>query len=182
MSKSTTDPRNAHSTDPALPGRIGADDGASGAPRAGPPVRGRRDDAKAGTRESHGSLASGGGYLGMLHRFVRDTRPDLSESETVREVQRLYWGEREGPAHRTNSVNASGSLNARYASRDATGADHLRHEPPWMAGATPVLFDVARAVRGSDSSDAHGGARVDAGSRRAPARAERARDRGAAWA
>ena len=97
MSKSTTDPRNAHSTDPALPGRTGADDGASGAPRAGPPVRGRHDDATAGTRESHGSLASGGGYLGMLHRFVRDTRPELSESETVREVQRLYWGEREGP-------------------------------------------------------------------------------------
>ena len=50
----------------------------------------------------------------------------------------------------------------------------------WMAGATPVLFDVARAVRGSDAGDAHGGARIDAGSRRAPARAKRARDRGAA--
>ena len=98
MSKSTTDPRNAHSTGPAPPGRTGADAGASGAPRAGPPVLGRRDDAMAGARESHGSLASEGvGYLGMLHRFVRDTRPELSESETVREVRRMYWGEREGP-------------------------------------------------------------------------------------
>ena len=51
----------------------------------------------------------------------------------------------------TNGVNASGSLDTRYASRDATGADHVRYEPPWMAGATPVLFDVARAVRGSDA-------------------------------
>ena len=48
------------------------------------------------THESHGSSASEGGYLGVLHRFVRDTRPELSESETVREVRRLYWGEREG--------------------------------------------------------------------------------------
>ena len=94
MSESTADPRSAPSTDPAPPGRTKADDGASEAPRAGPPVRGRRDDAEAGAR---GSPASGGGYLGILHRFVRDTRPELSESETVREVQRLYWGEREGP-------------------------------------------------------------------------------------
>ena len=97
MSESTADPRSAPSTNPARPGRTGADDGASGAPRAGPPARGHRDDAKAGTPESHGSPASGGGYLGILHRFVRDTRPELSESETIREVQRLYWGEREGP-------------------------------------------------------------------------------------
>ena len=98
MSKSTAEPRNAHSTDPAPPGRTGADAGASEAPRAGPPVHGRRDGAMAGARESHGSLASeGGGYLGILHRFVRDTRPELSKSETAREVQRLYWGEREGP-------------------------------------------------------------------------------------
>ena len=98
MSKSIIDPRNAYSTDPALPGRTGAGAGASGAPRrAGPPVHGRRHGAMAGARESHESLASGGGYLGILHRFGRDTRPEFSESETVREVQRLYWGEREGP-------------------------------------------------------------------------------------
>ena len=97
MSESATDPRSAPSADPARPGRTEKADGVSGAPRAGPPVRGRRDDAKAGTRESHGNRASGEGYLGMLHRFVRDTRPELSESETIREVQRLYWGEREGP-------------------------------------------------------------------------------------
>ena len=61
-------------------------------------------------------------------------------------------------AHPTSSVNASGSPNARYANRDATGADHVRYEPPWMAGATPVLFGMARAVRGPDTCDAHGGA------------------------
>ena len=88
MSESTADPRSAPSTDPAPPGRTGADDGASGAPHAGPPVHGRRDDAKAGARESHESPALGGGCLGILHRFVRDTRPEFSESETVREVQR----------------------------------------------------------------------------------------------
>ena len=97
MSESTADPRSAPSTNPARPGRTGKADGASGASRTGPLVRGRRDDAKAGTPESHGSLASGEGYLGILHRFVRDTRPELSESEIIREVQRLYRGEREGP-------------------------------------------------------------------------------------
>ena len=96
MSKSTADPRNAHATDPALPERAGTDD-ADEARRAGTHDRGRRDGAMAEAHENHGSLASEGGYLGMLHRFVRDTRPELSESETVREVRRLYWGEREGP-------------------------------------------------------------------------------------
>ena len=96
MSKSTTDPRNAHATDPALPERAGTD-GADGARHAGPHDRGHRDGVVADAHENHGSPASEGGYLGMLHRFVRDTRPELSESETVREVRRLYWGEREGP-------------------------------------------------------------------------------------
>ena len=95
MSKSTTDPRNAHSTDPALPEWAGTDD-ADGARRAGPHDRGRRDGAMGDAHENHGSPASEGGYLGILHRFVRDTRPELSESETIREVRRLYWGEREG--------------------------------------------------------------------------------------
>ena len=96
MNKPTTAPRNTHSTDPALPERTGTD-GATGAGRAGPHIRGRLDGAMTDTHESHGSSASEGGYLGVLHRFVRDTRPELSESETVREVRRLYWGEREGP-------------------------------------------------------------------------------------
>ena len=96
MSKSTTDPGNAHSTDPALPEWAGTD-GASGARRAGPHGRERRDGAMADAHGSHGSLASEGGYLEMLHRFVRDVRPELSEPETIREVRRLYWGEREGP-------------------------------------------------------------------------------------
>ena len=96
MSRSTTEPRNARSTDPALPERAGTD-GASGARHPGPHVRGRRDGAMTEAHESRGSPASEGGYLGMLYRFVRDTRPELSESETVREVRRLYWGEREGP-------------------------------------------------------------------------------------
>ena len=96
MSKSTADPRNAHATDPVLPEWAGPDD-AAGARRADPHDRGRRDGAMGDAHENHGSLASEGGYLGMLHRFVRDTRPELSESETIREVRRLYWGEREGP-------------------------------------------------------------------------------------
>ena len=96
MSKSTTDLRNAHATDPALPERAGTD-GADGARRVDPHDRGRRDGAMGDAHENHGSLASEGGYLGILHRFVRDTRPELSESETIREVRRLYWGEREGP-------------------------------------------------------------------------------------
>ena len=101
MSKSIADPRNAHATDPALPERAGTD-GAAGARRAearyaGPYERGCRDGAMTDAHENHGSPASEGGYLGILHRFVRDTRPELSESETVREVRRLYWGEREGP-------------------------------------------------------------------------------------
>ena len=101
MSKSTADPRNAHATDPALPERAGMD-GAAGARRAearraDPHDRRRRDGAVGDAHESHGSPASEGGYLGILHRFVRDTRPELSESETIREVRRLYWGEREGP-------------------------------------------------------------------------------------
>ena len=96
MNKPTTDPRNTHSTDPALPERKGTD-GATGARHPGPHDRGRRDDAMADAHESHGSLASEGGYLGVLDRFVRDTRPELSGSEIVREVRRLYWGEREGP-------------------------------------------------------------------------------------
>ena len=96
MNKPTTAPRNTHSTDPALPERKGTD-GAAGARHPGPHDRGRRDDAMADAHESHGSLASEGGYLGVLDRFVRDTRPELSESEIVREVRRLYWGEREGP-------------------------------------------------------------------------------------
>ena len=96
MSKSTTDPRNAHATDPALPEWTGPDD-ADGARRAGTHNPECRDGAMAEAHENHGSLASEGGYLGMLHRFVRDTRPEFSESETIREVRRLYWGEREGP-------------------------------------------------------------------------------------
>ena len=64
--------------------------------------------------ENHGSPASEGGYLGMLHRFVRDTRPELSESETVREVRRFVLGRKGGtPAPRTSSVNGSGSHDAR---------------------------------------------------------------------
>ena len=96
MSKSTADPRNAHATDAALPERAGTDD-ADGARRAGAHDRGRRDGTMGDAHKNHGSLASEGGYLRMLHRFVRDTRPELSESETIREVRRLYWGEREGP-------------------------------------------------------------------------------------
>ena len=96
MNKLTTAPGNTHSTDPALPERTGTD-GATGAGRAGPHIRGRLDGAMTDTHESHGSFASEGGYLGMLYRFVRDTRPELSGSEIVREVRRLYWGEKEGP-------------------------------------------------------------------------------------
>ena len=44
MNKPTTDPRNAHSTDPALPEWAGTD-GATGIRRAGPHVRGCRDAA-----------------------------------------------------------------------------------------------------------------------------------------
>ena len=57
MSKSTTDPRNAHSTDPALPERAGTD-GAAGTRRAGPHDRGRRDGTMGDTHENHGSPAS----------------------------------------------------------------------------------------------------------------------------
>ena len=57
MSKSTTDPRNAPSTDPAMPERAGTD-GAAGTRRAGPHDRGRRDGVVVDAHENHGSIAS----------------------------------------------------------------------------------------------------------------------------
>ena len=101
MSKSTTDPRNAHSTDPALPEWAGPDDAAGArraeARRAGPHDRGRLDGVVANAHENHGRPRLGRGLPGDTAPFRTRHPAELSESETIREVRRLYWGEREGP-------------------------------------------------------------------------------------
>ena len=115
----------------------------------------------------------------MLHRFVRDTRPELSESETVREVRRLYWGEREGPRP-PNEQRERERIAPTRGTRIETPRVLITFDTHRLGWPAPRRFYSTWRERSGDRTRVMPtvARELMPDPRRAPARAERARGRG----